>query len=40
MRVVSVKNVGKNFEFPWPGSLETYDYFIEYEAIAMMVSIM
>jgi hypothetical protein len=34
MRVVSVKNVGKNFEFQWPGGSETYDYFIEYEAIA------
>jgi len=36
MRIVKVKNVGKNFKFQWPTPVgsETYDYFIEYEAVA------
>ncbi|MCQ5373722.1 MAG: hypothetical protein NO515_01665 [Candidatus Methanomethylicia archaeon] len=34
MRVVSIKNVGKNFTYQWPDGQETFDFFIEYEATA------
>jgi hypothetical protein len=33
MRIIGIKNVGKNFKFRWPKEQEIFDYFIDYEAI-------
>ena len=33
MRIIGIKNMGKNFTYQWPECTETYDYFVEYTAM-------
>ena len=34
MRIVKMKDAGRNSTYQWPQGLEKYDYFVEYEALA------
>lgn len=34
MNIVEIEDLGKGFAYQWPELLETYDYFIDYAAIA------
>ena len=33
MRIIRIKDAGKNFTYQWPEGTETYDYFMEYIAM-------
>jgi len=34
MRIIKMKDAGRNFTYQWPEGTEAYDHFVEYEATA------